>query len=177
MTDREETLVYRFDRDIEQVLHNIVNDFNRNADYKKRWNINPKEEVHVSIKTSGDFLELRVQGLRGGWRQSVVDQREMTKHLAEMRKVLKSAESDLRKEFKKVTGKSFRWSKGKTWADYEKIALNGLYCFHAVKAGPIQTKLDRQKHTEDGPEINTGAVDKDDEWGLHDLVSLPQRWR
>lgn len=177
MADREDTLVYRFDRDIEQILHNVVNAWNRNADYKKRWNINPKEEVFVNIRTQGDFLELRVEGLRGGWFVGSQEQIEMNKYLEEMKKYLKKAESELRSAFKEKAGKAFRWSKGKEWSNFEPIAQNGIYRFVAYKAGPITVNVDRQKHSEDGPEIDGGAVDKEDSWRLSDLLTLPEKWR
>ena len=176
MTDREETLVYRFDRDLQQVLHNIVSVWNRNKDFKQRWNINPKEEVFVNLKTQGNVLELRVEGRRGGWRVGAVDNREMNKYLAEMRKHLKSAESDLRKEFKQVTGKAFRWSNCKEWADFQPVALNNLFSFKACKAGPVSVEIDGQKHSEDGPEIDGGKIDKEGKWGITDIIKLPKRW-
>lgn len=177
MTDREETLVYHFDRDIEQILHNIVNAWNRNKDYKKRWNINPKEEIFVNIKTQGTFLELRVEGLRGGWRYvGHLDQMEMNKHLEEMKKCLKQAEKDLRKEFKEKAGKGFRWSKGKEWADFQPVAMNGLYRFVASKSGNITVNVDRQKHSENGPDIKPSKIEKDkDSW--RNVLELPERWR
>lgn len=179
MTDREEVMVYRFDRDLEQILHNIVNEFNKNKDYKLRWNMNPKEQCFVNIKLSGNHLELRVEALKGGWRESNrFDMVEMQRFSKEVEDALKLAEKDLRKEFKERSGKAFRWS-GETQvrSNYEPVALNALYKFYSTKSGPVSVKIDRQKHSENGPEINKAKNDTADDWKLTDILSLPEKWR
>lgn len=179
MTDREEVMVYKLDRDIEQVLHNIINAWNNNKDYKQRWNMNPKEQVWVNIRVQGDHLELRVEALKGGWRESNrFDIVEMQRFAEDVRKALVQAEKDLRKEFKEKTGKAFRWSKGKVSCRYEPVALNGLYKFYATKGGQIKVNLPRQEHSEGVKGPNPGGKNrKADDWKLADILSLPERWR
>ena len=178
MTDREEVLVYHLDRDLEQILHNIVNAWNKNKDYKQRWNMNPKEQCWVNIKLQGGHLELRVEALKGGWRESCrYDLQEMANFAMEVKAALKCAEADLRKEFKERSGKAFRWSKGKEICNYEPMALNALYRFYAIKSGPITVKIDRQEHSPGVEGPNPGKKDIGDGWKLTDILSLPERWR
>lgn len=176
MSDRDEVIVYKFDRDLEQILHNIVNQWNRNKDYKKRWNINPKEEVFVNVKLAGNVLELRVEGLRGGWRTSRVDQLEMERFAKEMERALKEAEKDLRKEFKEKSGKAFKWSRAKVKVNYEPIALNNLYKFTASKTGEVKVTVERQEHSEGSPKLNKAKTDKPDSWKLIDVGKLSDKW-
>lgn len=175
----EDVSVYKLDKDIEQVLHNIINVWNHNKDYAERWDMNPKDQIWTNIKFQGDVLELRVECLKGGWRSTVQDIQEMQNFSRDIRDALKKAEKDLRKEFKKKTGKAFRWSKGKERANYEAVAMNGLYKFYASKSGKVTVDIGRQVHSEKGPDIVTGEKKKKkgDKMGLVDVLTLPEKWR
>ena len=175
MQANDDLRVYRLDRDIEQVLHNIVNVFNSDEGRHQSWGLNPKEEVWVNIRYQGGDLELRVESLKGGWRTTVSDVVEMEKYATCMKDCLTKAEKDIRDTFKDITGKSLRWGKGKEWVNYEPVAMNGLYKFYAHKTGPVRVVLDRQKFVEKGPDIVTG--EKKGEKDLLALITLPEKWR
>lgn len=178
MTDREEVLVYHFDRDLEQILHSIVNAWNRNKDYKQRWNMGPKDQVWANIKFQGGHLELRVEALKGGWRESNrYDLIEMARFAQEVQVCLKLAEADLRKEFKEKAGKAFRWSKGTVTSNYEPVALNSLYRFWAAKSGPVSVKIDRQEHSPGVEGPFKSKKEGPNDWQLVDSLSLPENWR
>lgn len=176
--DENDLTVYKLDRDLEQVIHNIVNDLKFDKELKNKWDIPVKGDYWMNVKIQGPHMELRVECLKGGWRSNhVSDVVEMQKFATEVKKHLSQFEKAVRSEFKTRTGKALRWGKGKEFVNYEPVALNNLYKFYAHKSGPVKVSIDRQEWSEDGPELNKVKVSEDEALAVYKDLELPERWR
>ena len=144
--------VYRLDKDLGSVLHQIVVDlrYKENSEIRDKWGVSYKEMSWCSIKTGGDLLEIRVERLDGSFREPSLAAIELRKHHRETTELLKKFEQAIRKEFRARTGKSLSFTGKKSeLSDYERVALNGVYRFVAAKKGHVKTVLDGQSFSED----------------------------
>lgn len=144
--------VYRLDKDLGSVLHQICTDLRNkeNSEIRKEWGVSYHEMSWCSIKTGGDMLELRVERLDGSFREPALNVDELRKKNKETAELLKKFEKAVRKEFKSRTGKALSFvGKKVEKSDYERVALNGVYRFIACKKGHVKTTLDGQSFSDD----------------------------
>lgn len=143
--------VFDVNKDVFRVLHQIVVDMREDADrgLKKKWGVPFKCLKHCNVKTgANNTLILLVYELHGGFRTRHEDATVLQKRAGDTRKLLKTFENELKKEFKERTGKALRLSKGVTHCDSELIAQNGLYRFWAFKNCEIRTESEGQEYKE-----------------------------
>lgn len=144
--------VFRLDRDLGSVVHQIAQDLRNkeNSELYKNYGVSWKEMSWCSVKMAGDILQLKVERLDGSFREPALNVDELRKKNKEILDLLKKFEKTLRKEFKSRTGKAFSFT-GKTVekADFERVALNGVYRFVAMKKGHVRTTLDGQSFDKD----------------------------
>lgn len=138
--------VYDQTKDLHAVLFQIVEDLKEQAndELRSQLAVSWKELKWCDIKFGGNTLELRVNILDGALREPQKHVQELQKKLREVYDVLHRFESAVRKEFKKRTKKALTWVKPKEFANYELVALNGVYRFYALKIGEVKTTLPGQ---------------------------------
>lgn len=144
--------VYRLDKDLSTVLHQIVKDLSdkENSEIRNKWGVSFKEMSWCNLRLGGDALELKVEKLDGSLREPVMQVAEIRKKLKETETLLGKFEKAVKKEFKERTGKTLSFvGKGKTGSDHGLVALNGLYRFVAYKRAIIKTSLDGQSFEND----------------------------
>lgn len=169
--------VYKLDRDLEQVIHNIVVSLKNDKEMTNKWNLGPKQDHWFNVKIQGPEMELRVECLKGGWRTQRLDVNEMQQYAKEVVKLLGKFEKAVRSEFKERTGKALRWGKGKEYVNYEPVALNNLYKFYAFKSGPVRVSVDRQEWNEDVPSIKRPKTNEEDIIALYKDLEFPEKWK
>lgn len=173
MAKKEEDLrAYKLDKDVHQVLHNIVSDIMHDKSLKNKWNLPFKDGYWCNIKIHGDQMELRTECLKGGFRTNKADILELQKFARETKKDLGKFERAVRSEFKKRTGKALKWGKGKEFCNYEMIAMNGMYKFYCYKSGPIKVDLGGQEFSEGGPDPIASKNESDDDYQIVDVAKL-----
>jgi hypothetical protein len=139
--------VYDQTKDLHATLFQIVEDLKekKNEELRKQLAVSWKELEWCDIKFAGNCLELRVNHLDGALREPQKHPQELQKKLKETYDVLDRFENAVRKEFKKRTKKALTWVTPKKAANYELVALNGVYRFYAIKIGEIKTTLPGQE--------------------------------
>lgn len=138
--------VYNQSQDLHAVLFQIVEDLKdrKNQELHKNLAVSWKELEWCDIKFNGNILEMHVNILDGSLREPQRTPIELQKRLKEVYNVLHKFENAVRKEFKKRTKKALTWVKPKEFANYELIAMNGLYRYYAIKIGEVKTTLPGQ---------------------------------
>jgi hypothetical protein len=136
--------------DVQTVVHQIIEDLKekQNEDLRSKLAVSWKELEWCSVKMGGNVLELRVVCLDGALREPKKHPTELQKKRRQVYDMLHRLEKAVRKEFRERTGKALTWNKPKEHADFEMIALNGLYRFFAVKVGEVKTSLPGQSFDE-----------------------------
>lgn len=147
------------EKDVFQVLHQIASDLREKNDQSiyKDWGIPYKDGVWFDVKVSGLSngnlsLRLDLHELVGGYRVNQERPSELESRSKDTKKLFDKFERELKKEFKKRSGKALSCSKGKTTVNWELVALNGLYRFFVVKVCEVKTKLDGQTWPADARE-------------------------
>lgn len=143
--------VYDQSKDLHATLFQIVEDLKekRNEELRQELAVSWKELQWCDIKFGGNTLELRVNILDGALREPQKHTQELQKKLKEVYAVLDRFEKAVRKEFKNRTKKALTWNKPKEFANFELIAMNGLYRFYALKVGEIKTTLPGQSFSDE----------------------------
>lgn len=148
-------VVYEQGKDLTSTLYNIVVDMREEADQGmvNDWSISPKQlkACNVKVHGTGDKprVELRVSEFHGGYLGRNANSCELAARCEETVKLLKKFEKDLKKEFKKRTGKTLSLSKADIIPDYHMVAANGLWRFVATKVSEVRVKLDGQSWERD----------------------------
>jgi hypothetical protein len=139
--------VYDFFGDVQTVIGQIVSDLKEkdNTELRKRMAVNWKELQWYNAKMTGTKLQISIEKTEGGLRTPKYSQLELQKLLKETMSSLRKFETALREEFRKRTGKALTWIDPKEFADYQLVAMNGLYLFVAKKVGEVKTILPGQK--------------------------------
>lgn len=138
--------VFDFYANVENVVNQIVADLReeQNEEVRQKHGVNYKELQWFNCKMSGNVLQISVQKTNGSLRMPKLPPQELQKILKETLDCLHKFESALREEFRKRTGKALTWIDPKEWADFELVAMNGLYQFFARKIGKVKTVLPGQ---------------------------------
>lgn len=142
--------VFELDKDLPTALKQTMLDLREEADQSiySEWGISPKEIKWCDIKVMGAGddgikMEFHVNELVGMYR-GLVPPAELDKRMLETESLLRKFEKAFRKHFKELTGKNLRLSNARTFINRERVALNDLYRFFAIKTVDVKTDLGRQ---------------------------------
>lgn len=140
--------VFDLNADVQRVVHQIISDLREkeNDELRKKLAVNWKELEWFNVKFSGNVMQISVTKLDGSLRMPQAPPGELQKRLKECYECLHKFEKALREEFRDRTGKALTWKDAKEHADFQLVALNGLYQFVAKKIGEVKTVLPGQSY-------------------------------
>jgi hypothetical protein len=152
-TQSKRQIVYEQGKDAISVLHNIVSDMRdeRNKEMLNRWDISHTELKGCDIKVSsagvGAYsISIIATEYKGDLRKFPMDASMQKKLSRDTVNLLSKFEKEIRKQFKERTGKALTLKDAKIFVNWQKIALNGLYKYVAVKSGVYNDKIEPNEY-------------------------------
>lgn len=147
----EVTPAINLDQNLQSVLQTITNEMKLDsnklaAKYDLPWKELEYCNISFTGKEEGQELTMKVEDRKGGFRVGAGDAAALQAKLSDIRKTLSNFEKALKKEFKERTGKALRLTKPKEIANYEMVALNGLYRFFAIKTVCVDASLEEPEY-------------------------------
>lgn len=136
---------------VDATIKQIVADMKQkdNEGTYSKYTIMPNDLSHFYVKMSGDTIVFGVNETAGGYRIPEANVVQLQKRMKEVQKRLDKRIKEVRKEFKERAGKALRLSEQETYGNWELIASNGLYRFHAFQTAQVAVELPGQQFSDE----------------------------